>query len=72
VIKDPTGCGDSFAGALIGYLAKTGHAEIRKAIVYGSVVASFNAEDFSLESLQKINMTDIEARYKEFQQMRKF
>jgi len=75
VIKDPTGCGDSFAGALIGYLAKTGdnsEGNIRKAIIYGSVMASFNAEDFSLNRLKKLSNEDIEVRYKEFEQMRKF
>jgi len=75
VIKDPTGCGDSFAGAIIGYLAKAGSVtdkNIRKAIIYGSVLASFNAEDFSLEKLKKLSMHNIEKRYKEFEQMREF
>jgi len=75
VIKDPTGCGDSFAGAFLGYIAKkddTGEATIRKAIVYGSTVASFNAEDFSLNRLKKLTYKDIEARYKEFEKMREF
>ncbi|MAG15988.1 sugar kinase [Candidatus Woesearchaeota archaeon] len=72
VIKDPTGCGDSFAGALIGYLAKSGLDEIRKAIIYGSVVASFNAEDFSLNRLKQISNEDVYSRYKEFEKMREF
>tara|TARA_Y100000310_G_scaffold255534_1_gene263027 strand:+ start:18377 stop:19279 length:903 start_codon:yes stop_codon:yes gene_type:complete len=69
-IKDPTGCGDSFGGALTGYLAKThdlSEKNLRKAVVYGSVIASFNAEDFSIERLKKIKHEDIEKRYKEFQ-----
>jgi len=74
-IKDPTGCGDSFGGALTGYLAKTqdlSEENLRKAIVYGGVIASFNAEDFSIEKLKKINHKDIEKRYKEFKDIREF
>ena len=74
-IKDPTGCGDSFGGALTGYLAKTqdtSEKNIRKAIVYGSVIASFNAEDFSIERLKKIIHDDIEKRFKEFKAIREF
>lgn len=75
LIKDPTGCGDCFAGALIGYLAKTkdtSESNLRKAIIYGSTVASYNAEDFSLGRLKKISMEDIEVRYKQFQEIRNF
>lgn len=74
-IKDPTGCGDSFAGALIGYLAKTNdnsEKNIRKAIIYGSTIASFNAEDFSLERMKRLNMEEIEKRYSEFERIREF
>jgi len=74
-LKDPTGCGDSFGGALTGYLAKTqdlSDANLRKAVIYGSVVASYNAEDFSIENLRKINHKDIETRYKEFQKIKEF
>ena len=74
-IKDPTGCGDSFAGALIGYLAgknTSDEKELRKAIIYGSVVASFNAEDFSLESLKRLTLAEIEKRYNEFEHIREF
>jgi len=74
-IKDPTGCGDSFGGGFIGYLAKTNdlsERSFRKAIVYGSVVASHNAEDFSLNRLRDLTMNDIEKRYKEFQDIREF
>lgn len=75
VVKDPTGCGDCFGGGFIGYLAKTNdlsEKNIRKAIVYGSVIASFNAEDFSLHRLQKLTHSDIEKRYGEMKQMREF
>ncbi|MBI2542179.1 sugar kinase [Candidatus Woesearchaeota archaeon] len=74
-IKDPTGCGDSFGGAFIGYLAKTkdlSEQNFRKAVVYGSVVASHNAEEFGPDRLKKLSMSDIEKRYKEFQDIREF
>ena len=74
-IKDPTGCGDCFGGAFIGYLAKTkdlSESNFRKAIIYGSVVASYNAEDFSLNRLTTLTMKDIEKRYKEFEEIREF
>ena len=74
-IKDPTGCGDAFGGAFTGYLAKTkdlSEKNFRKAIVYGSVIASHNAEDFGLNRLKKITMSDIKKRYKELKDMREF
>ena len=74
-IKDPTGCGDSFGGAFIGYLAKTkdlSEKNLRKAIIYGSVIASHNAEDFGVNRLKHLTMDDIEKRYKEFQDIREF
>ncbi len=74
-IRDPTGCGDSFAGAFIGHIAKSkdaSEANLRKAIIYGSAVASFNAEDFSLERMKRLNMMEIEERYREFEEIRKF
>jgi sugar/nucleoside kinase (ribokinase family) len=75
VVKDPTGCGDSFGGAFIGYLAREGkHDEktLRKAVVYGSVVASFNAEDFSLNRMRTLKMAEIEKRYGEMKEIREF
>ncbi|MEM4326779.1 MAG: PfkB family carbohydrate kinase [Candidatus Diapherotrites archaeon] len=74
-IVDPTGSGDCFGGALIGYLAKTedfSEKNIRKAIVYGSCIASFNAEAFSTEKLKKISLKEINKRYKEFSNFVKF
>ena len=73
--RDPTGCGDTFGGTIIGYLAKTqddSQKNIRKAIVHASTLASFNAEDFSLNMLKKITQKDIEARYKELVEIRNF
>jgi sugar/nucleoside kinase (ribokinase family) len=74
-VKDPTGCGDSFAGALIGYLASTddlSENNMRKAIVNASAVASFNAESFSFEKLQSITKKDVKERVKEFKNFVKF
>ena len=75
VLRDLTGCGDTCGGSIIGYLAKTGDTSeenIRKAIIYGSTIASFNAEGFSLERLQKISQEDIEKRFHEFRKIREF
>jgi len=74
-VKDPTGAGDSFAGGLIGYLAKTkdtSEANIRKAVVYGSAIASCCAEDFSLNYLKQTKLDDINARFEVFKQIRQF
>ena len=74
-IKDPTGCGDCFGGAFIGYLSKTkdlSERNFRKAIIYGSVIASYNAEDFSLNRIKNLKIEDIEKRYREFWDMREF
>ncbi|MEI6083576.1 MAG: PfkB family carbohydrate kinase [Verrucomicrobiota bacterium] len=74
-IHDPTGAGDCFAGAFAGYLAKAGKvnpATLRQAVIYGSVLASFNVESFSLNRLKSIKPKDIAARYKSFRQMSHF
>ena len=74
-IFDPTGAGDSFAGGLMGYLAKTddlSEANIRKAIIVGSVMASFNVEAFSLERLSGLTTPEISARYGEFKRLTHF
>ncbi len=75
ILKDPTGCGDSFAGSIIGYLAKHKSADepiIRKAIIYGSVIASYNAEDFSVERLKRLSFEEIDERYRQMKEMREF
>lgn len=75
ILKDPTGCGDSFAGSLTGYLAKhnsTDELLLRKAIIYASVIASYNAEDFSVERLQRLTHAEIEERYNEMKELREF
>jgi sugar/nucleoside kinase (ribokinase family) len=67
-VIDPTGAGDSFAGGIMGYLAAHGSvapAALRRAVAYGSVVASFTCQGFSLDALRRTGRADIEARYKE-------
>ena len=74
-VRDPTGAGDSFAGGVLGYLAEsndTSEAGLRKAIVYGSVVASFTVEDFSLRRLHALSRDDIEQRYRQFVSLTEF
>lgn len=68
-VHDPTGAGDTFAGGFMGALTELGrvdHLSIRRAMAYGSVVASFGVEAFSLERLQKLNRTEIEHRFNAF------
>lgn len=74
-IYDPTGAGDSFAGGLMGYLANTGDTgedNLRKGMIFGSVLASFNVEAFSLERLHRLSLDEIHARYKEFKRLTHF
>jgi sugar/nucleoside kinase (ribokinase family) len=74
-VFDPTGAGDTFAGGFIGYLANTGDLSeegIRQALVFGSVMASFNVEDFSLERLKRLEYQEIETRYRSFRQLTTF
>jgi sugar/nucleoside kinase (ribokinase family) len=76
-IHDPTGAGDTFAGGLAGWLAAQNGREIdfdslRKAVVYGSVLASFNVEAFSLERLRTLTQNDIAGRYESFRLMQQF
>ncbi len=73
-VADPTGAGDSFLGALAGYLAASGKEEysfedIRNAVVRGSVVASFTCEAFSIRRLREITREDLAARLELFQRM---
>ena len=74
-IFDPTGAGDSFAGGLMGYLANTddtSESNIRQAIIFGSVMASFNVEDFSLNRLKTLTLKEIQERYRQFKQLTHF
>ncbi len=74
-VFDPTGAGDSFAGAFMGYLSRTGdHSQrgLRRAIVYGNVVASFTVEDFGLKRIASLTMDEIEERYQRFVELTNF
>jgi len=74
-ISDPTGAGDSFAGGFIGYLAQQGDCSdecIKRAIVHGSVVASFTVEEFSIDRLRRLTPKEIEGRYQEFKHFTHF
>ena len=76
-IHDPTGAGDTFAGGLAGHLAAADQSHVtfealRKAVVFGSVLASFNVEKFSLERLRTLTQQDIDERYESFRRMSQF
>jgi sugar/nucleoside kinase (ribokinase family) len=74
-VFDPTGAGDTFAGGFMGYLANSGDLSeegIRQAIVFGSVMASFNVEDFSLDRMKRLEYREIEARYKSIKALTSF
>ncbi len=76
-VYDPTGAGDSFAGGLMGHLAKTGAEDledgvIRQAIIFGSVMASYNVEAFSLERLKTLTCQEIEDRFWAFKKLTHF
>ena len=68
-VVDPTGAGDTFAGGFIGSLDRDGtldEASIRRAAVYGTVMASFTVEDFSLDRLKRLERSEIEGRYEAY------
>jgi sugar/nucleoside kinase (ribokinase family) len=74
-VRDPTGAGDTFAGGFLGALARSGainEPSIRRAMLYGSVVASFGVEDFSLDRLAKLTRAQIEQRARLFRRMLAF
>jgi sugar/nucleoside kinase (ribokinase family) len=73
--KDPTGAGDSFAGGFIGWLARTGDvsvANMKKAVVYGSVLASFCVEEFSVEGIRALTQDQIASRFTAFRKLTTF
>jgi len=68
-VFDPTGAGDTFAGGFMGELARSGDSSeggLRRAIVYGSVMASFVVEDFGLRRLHRLTHDEVEHRYRQF------
>lgn len=75
-VIDPTGAGDSFAGGFLGYLDRVKNvrdqAEIRKAAVYGSVLASFVIEDFGINRFKSLSFQEIESRFLHFKKLVSF
>ncbi len=74
-IHDPTGAGDTFAGGFMGHLASKGDLSrdgLRRAVIFGSVMASFNVESFSYDRLKTLTREDIEARYRDFSDLAHF
>lgn len=68
-VFDPTGAGDTFAGGFMGYLANMGDISpeaIKQAIIMGSLMASFNVEDFSINRIRGLGYDEIKERYRSF------
>ena len=71
-LKDPTGAGDSYAGAFVGFLARAGHVTetlLRDALVHASAVASFGVEGFSLDRFEHLTLADIGMRVRQLKRM---
>ena len=71
-VYDPTGAGDTFAGGFLGYLSKVNKFDdksIKKALSYGTIMASFTVEDYDIRSLQKQNRSSIERRFRSFKRI---
>ncbi len=76
-VRDPTGAGDSFAGGFFGYLdglggAKLGDEEMRRAMAYGTVLASFNVEEFGTERVSRLSREEIDERLEQLRSMTSF
>ena len=74
-VYDPTGAGDAFAGGFLGFLASTRNfdeANLRQAVIMGSVMASFTVEAFSLDRLRHLSYSEIEDRYRQFKHLAHF
>jgi sugar/nucleoside kinase (ribokinase family) len=74
-LYDPTGAGDTFAGGFMGFLARCHEPSfdnLKKAVIFGSTLASFCVEAFSIDRLKALTRSDIEKRYREFWQMTSF
>jgi sugar/nucleoside kinase (ribokinase family) len=74
-VVDPTGAGDTFAGGFMGYLARArdlGPQTVRRAMIYGSVMASFCVEAFSLDRMRNLTQGEIEGRYRAFRDLTHF
>jgi len=74
-VVDPTGAGDSFAGAMMGYLTskkKTDLASIKKSVVFGNVMGSFTVEGYGTEGLLRVKKSDIKKRMSQYKKMVSF
>jgi sugar/nucleoside kinase (ribokinase family) len=74
-VRDPTGAGDSFAGGMMGYLAHEGCYDFRRlvrAMAYGTVMASFTIEDFSLRRFERLTIDEIDLRLRDYHEMLAF
>ncbi|HEY2053095.1 MAG TPA: PfkB family carbohydrate kinase [Solirubrobacterales bacterium] len=75
-VRDPTGAGDSFAGGFFGYLDGTGgdldEANLRRAMGYGTVLASFNVEEFGTERVSRLQREEIDERFEALRRMTQF
>jgi sugar/nucleoside kinase (ribokinase family) len=74
-VFDPTGAGDTFAGGFLGYLAsrsEVNERELRRAIIFGSVLASFTVEKFSLDRLREISLNEVYERYQDYRALTHF
>jgi sugar/nucleoside kinase (ribokinase family) len=74
-VRDPTGAGDTFAGGFLGYLTATGNHSVeafKQAIIFGSVMASFAVEAFSLDRLRILDYKEIQGRFRAFKQLTHF
>ena len=74
-VFDPTGAGDTFAGGFMGYIAATGDisfTNMKRAIIYGSAMASFCVEQFSIKAIENLNKVAINKRVSEFESLTRF
>ena len=74
-VFDPTGAGDTFAGGFMGYLSSQDEfdeAAMRRAMIFGSVMASFNVEEFGTERVRRLTHDEINGRFRTFKQMTHF
>ncbi len=74
-IQDPTGAGDSFAGGFAGWIAKTddiSEENLRKAVIYGSAIASFCVEDFGISKIRNLSWDKIQERFIAFRELTRF
>jgi sugar/nucleoside kinase (ribokinase family) len=76
-VRDPTGAGDSFAGGFLGYLdsqdaGRPDQAVLRRAMAYGTVLASFSVEEFGTERVSRLGREEVEQRYQELRAMTHF